>query len=222
MLAKFFLLVMISSFSPWALGQFIVPGKVITLELGEETAKKFAVLRIEGNIMPPLAEEFELAISQFPAGRRVLLEFQSPGGMNTEGNKIIESIKKARESLTIDSFVDNGAICASMCIPLFMQGRQRIAGERSTFMFHGAAPWYTNIPTVSVTKEYTDSLIAAGASEEWLQTLWDLGVFSEPMEYWVNGEELFSEKTGIVTHLKPKVIKHEPKTAPFDPQLGPK
>lgn len=208
-------------FSPWASAQVFLPGKVTLVDLSEETLKKFAVLRIEGNIVPPLAEEFKAAISQFPAGRRVIMDFHSPGGMHTEGVKIIEAIKEARKSISIDSFVDNGALCASMCIPLFMQGEKRVAGARSSFMFHGAAPWYTNTPTPSVTKEYTQSLLDAGVSGEWLQKLWDLGVFSEPMEYWASGEDLFNENSGVVTSLKPKVIKHEPWSAPIDPQIGP-
>ena len=197
------------------------PGKVTLVDLDQETAKKFAVLKVEGNILPPLADDFKTAMGQFPAGRRVVLDFQSPGGMNTEGYKIIETIKEAKKTLIVDTFVDNGAMCASMCIPLFMQGRKRVAGARSTFMFHGATQWYTNIPNATQTKEYTDVLIAAGASEKWIQKLWDEGVFSEPVEYWMNGEELLNEASGVVTELKPKFVKHEPWSAPFDPQIGP-
>jgi hypothetical protein len=200
--------------------QVIVPGKVSVVELDPATAKLFAVLKVEGNIAPPLAEEFKAALLQFPTGRRVILDFQSPGGMNTEGYKIIETIKEAKKNLIIDTFVDNGALCASMCIPLFMQGRKRVAGARASFMFHGASPWYTNVPNVPETKEYTDVLIAAGASEKWIQKLWDEGVFSDPVEYWADGEDLYNEGSNIVTQLKPKLVKHEPWSAPIDPQIG--
>jgi hypothetical protein len=213
-------IVFLSVFVSHAFAQIIVPGKVEVPDLGPDL--KFKVITLKGPIVSPIADEFIEALNSMPDGTRVVIDFDSEGGQNTEGYKIIKAINSSKARLKIDSFVDNGALCASMCIPLFANGTKRVAGARATFMFHGASPWYTNVPSFAGTKEYTDSLLAAGVSEEWLKNLWDIGIFSAPMEYWANGEELLNEKSNIVTELKPRIIEHEVVSAPFDPQIRPR
>jgi len=184
------------------------PGKATFVDLDDGTAKRFAVLKIEGDILPPLADEVKAALQIVPSGKRVVLDLQSPGGVSTEGYKLIEAIKDAKKTLKIDTFVDNGATCASLCVAIFMQGHQRTAGERSTFMFHGASLQYAASPDSQSTKEFLDQLITDGVSKKWIHKLRDSGVFIDPTEYWANGEELYNEKSNIVTALKSKWVRH--------------
>lgn len=198
----------------------MVPGHVEILDLGENS--EFSVIKVTGMILSPMADELSELLDKISSGQRLILDFKSEGGESREGYKIIEAIKKHKARLKIDTFVDNGALCASMCIPLFMQGQTRIAGARSSFMFHGASPINTNVPNPISSRVYTDALVEAGASAEWVESLWSQGIFSKPMEYWANGEELFAEKSNIVTKVKSKIISHAPWYAPFDPQLKPR
>lgn len=182
----------------------------------------FFVLEIKGAIVPPMAEIVGELLEAVADGERVVIALDSPGGINTVGEKIVDSIRSNQERMTIDTFVDNGSVCASMCIPLFVQGKKKVAGARSMFMFHGASTWYTNVPNATMSKRYVDLLIDSGVNAKWLGDLWLRGVFTEPVEYWLSGQELFEKDTRIVTELKPRFLKLKRIEPPFDPSIRPR
>lgn len=209
-------------FSNQAQSQVIEPGTV-QYEDTRPLGKKFVMIHIKGTIANPLADNLASEFKKIPVKADLVISLNSAGGSVQEGLRVIELIKKEKENRKIGTVVFNGEICASMCVPIYMQGTTRTAAEVSGFMFHGAAMnGFTNIPNPQVSRQIIEYMIRDGASEKWLMSLWKQGVFTEPTEYWMSGKELFEQKTGVVNAVVPRFVKFTPWSAPFDPSMGPK
>jgi len=190
------------------------------IEAGAQGNDGYAVFKLEGMIAYPMAREIEDQLVQIPSDEKILIDLNSGGGSVDEGIKIIDIIKREiNNGRNINTLVDQGAVCGSMCVPVFVQGVKRTAGSASAFMFHGARPFHSNIPNAERTKRLLNIFIDAGVSQEFLNDLGNQGVFSTPGEYWLSGRELDQAKAGIITRLLPAHRKFTPWTAPFDPQI---
>lgn len=67
---------------------------------------------------------------------RILLQLNSPGGSLREGGDVIELLQRIKHTHKLDTYVASAAICMSMCVPIFLQGDNRIAAPDARFMFH--------------------------------------------------------------------------------------
>ncbi len=67
---------------------------------------------------------------------RILLQLNSPGGSLREGGDVIELLQRIKHTHKLDTYVASRAICMSMCVPIFLQGDNRIAAPDARFMFH--------------------------------------------------------------------------------------
>lgn len=183
----------------------------------------FTAIKIGGMVNTDMYKKLKDLLSTLPEVTHIILNLNSIGGSNISGENIIELINEYKtKDFKFSTTVENGSQCLSMCIPIYMTGTTRYAGQRSIFMFHGASPWFTNIPNSKMTQAYIDLLINMGVSKVWLQKLIDEKVFSEPTEYWVTGEELFNEQSNIVTKVFPKIVKLAPQSAPPSVHLRPR
>ena len=72
--------------------------------------------------------------------KRIVIDLSSPGGSLYEGREAIRAINKMKSSHRVDTHVGRKQICLSMCVPIFLQGQQRIAAASSKWMFH--EPYY--------------------------------------------------------------------------------
>lgn len=208
----------------FAQAQVLVPGEVKYFESRNASDQPLDVIEINGTIAYPMADLFQAELAKTHQGRALLVRLNSPGGSNEQGNKIIQMLQDKRQDGTVlDTSVENGTVCASMCVPLFMQGRKRYGGEGSLFMFHGATqPSFSNIPHPLVTEDVIQTMIRAGMSSEWIQKRRQEGVFSKPGAYWISGRELFDQNAGVITKLIPRHVVEEPWTAPFDTNIRPR
>lgn len=205
--------------------QSLVPGKVQLEERKSgKTGKEFYVIALTGALAYPLAREFDELVESFKDDRPLLVHLNSGGGSYQEGLKIIATLRRlAQEGREVNTTVHNGEICGSMCVPVFLQGRKRFAGEVAAFMFHGVvAHGFTNVPNEAKTREALNLFLDAGVSKEWLDGMWGKKVFSLPGQYWMTAGELHRENSGIVTEIIPRHEVFEPWSAPIDPQIRPR
>lgn len=200
----------------------IAPATLSTFHIKKDGRVIATAIQLKGGIAPPLAEEIEAIFNEIEPGQKIILDLNSPGGYTSEGYKIIEIIDSQRSKHQIDSYVANGAVCASMCVPIYVQGQEKVAGPASAFMLHGVSTWYSNSLQPEETERYVNALLERNVSSQFIQSLKLLGVFAISADYWANGQKLFDERTGIVDKLSPALIINEPWSAPFDPNIRPR
>lgn len=169
------------------------------------------ILKLEVEIRAPLAQQLSETLAQCPSLKELVLRLDSPGGSIVETKKIVEVLDQAKaRGVNVITRVDNGDECDSNCVPLFAQGDVRQAGSVAAFMFHGVATYMiTNVPNALDTEEML-VMIRKGADNQWLRGLQDIGVFSVPGMYWLSGQELVEQKSGLVTELLPRHQKQKP------------
>lgn len=179
--------------------------------------KDRAVLRVSGVIDRFMREDLERFLKSLKPEVSVLeLEFNSPGGSVDEG-KVMAALLRERRSqgLRLIATVANGATCASMCVPIYVQAEVRRAGPASVFMFHAAHTSLLGIVNFTQS-ELTDEMIQgfrdAGVDGGWLEKIRGEGAFDSPQGYWLSGREMVDEKSNVVTELLPRHDKRKSKT----------
>ncbi|KHD88922.1 MAG: hypothetical protein OM95_05445 [Bdellovibrio sp. ArHS] len=218
------LLLKLAAFLPFLiLSQRVFAATFEVKEVPRSEMESFFTIKISGEVTPGFAAQLDSEFSKIDPAKEVLLHLNSPGGLVDEGLEAIQIIKQQKEKgRVVETTVENGDKCGSICVPIYVQGKNRYAGEVAAFMFHGARPWHSNIPNKRKTEELLNKFVEAGVSEAWLKKLFGLGVFSEPGEYWVSGKELSAERSNVVTELIPKHVKFKPQRLPIDPNMGPR
>lgn len=163
-----------------------------------------------GEVRAPMAQRFAEAFDEHGnEAERIVIELSSPGGALAEGHAVIDVIAAMKRTHEIDTRVRARDICLSMCVPIFLQGEDRIAAPTAHFMFH--QPTAVDFFTEEVVDRpdferrmdgerfYDRYLIASGVNPVWGETLkaeWD------GKDVWKTGKELFEEDAGIVTALE--------------------
>ena len=95
------------------------------------------VFRWNGPVETPMLEKFEQAFAKRTDDpRRIVITLQSPGGYLEHGAKVIKFIKQMQKTHEVDTAVEAGRTCASMCVPIFLAGADRKAVPSAKFMFH--------------------------------------------------------------------------------------
>jgi hypothetical protein len=60
---------------------------------------------------------------------RVVLFLDSAGGKVDDGDRVIEVLNEIKLRHQLITVVPHGKLCASMCIPIFLQGEDRLAAR---------------------------------------------------------------------------------------------
>ena len=88
-------------------------------------------------ILPPMAAQFASAFDEHrDRADRIVIDLHSPGGMVAEGGAVIEEIERMKATHAVETRVRSGAVCASMCVPVYLAGERRTAAPSARFMFH--------------------------------------------------------------------------------------
>jgi hypothetical protein len=179
-------------------------------------------LRFTGPITSPLAENLsDLLSGTVPKYKRIMLELDSPGGDLEYVKKVTAVLAVVAKTTELNTRVLNGQMCASGCIPVYMQGAKRKASGASVWMFHGASNANTNVPSPEATREYLDLLVGRGVEPDFVRQLVDSGYVSKPGKYWLSGYELFHvHAANIITELLPPWVPEQPWFAPATPMMG--
>jgi ATP-dependent protease ClpP protease subunit len=95
------------------------------------------VLHWNGQVEAPMRDRFAEALEKFENDpRRIVISLNSPGGSVAHGHEVIRVIRKASRERAIDTLVEAGKSCASMCVPIYLVGAERFAQPAAKFMFH--------------------------------------------------------------------------------------
>lgn len=162
--------------------------------------------KIDAPMESRIAEAFERHKGE---ARAFVLALSSPGGSLDHGARVVRLLRKIAATHEFETVVESGRRCASMCVPVYLQGRRRRAGEDAHFMFHEVSFRDSfskddlDVPDAAKGTA-TDQLFAkyftpAGVPETWIR-----GVRADMAggnDIWKTARELIDEEAGIVQEL---------------------
>ena len=182
------------------------------------------VMRWSGPVEPPMLEKFERAFQQHEGDdRKIVISLNSGGGLVDHGYQVIALIRREARNHTIDTVVEAGRTCASMCVPIFLTGADRNADPAARFMFHEVSfrlppsaeqklrDLKRNAPTldldmirktmvVRATDEFYEEYFAPrGVNSRWLS---DMRRNIQGRDIWRTGQQLVEQRSGVVDALK--------------------
>jgi hypothetical protein len=161
-------------------------------------------------------------IAKYKAGkRRVIVDISSSGGSVAEGKAIIAVLRDLRKTHHLTTRVSRGETCLSMCVPVFLQGEERIAAKASVWMFHPVIKGENHRLDVKAWEELIRTYYPpAGVNQAWLDGLHDQVV--APAEVWLTGGQLLDAKSGIFDRAIEDVLKLDPSRLMPDPDSIPR
>ena len=202
---------------------FLRPGIKISEPTGLKVREepKRIVMQWNGPTEPPMLQSFEEAFRKVKNDpRRILISLNSPGGSVEHGALVIDEIRKAGLTRSIDTMLEAGKICASMCVPIYLTGMERFAAPGARFMFHEVSfrlkpeaqrklAELTRSAGISATEvqklavnHFTDKLFSDGfehnLNDRWLTQMRDK---IKGRDVWMTGQELVNEGSGVVDKL---------------------
>lgn len=173
--------------------------------------KGIVYLRWRGKIAAPMASRIAEAFEKHKGdGHKIILALSSPGGSVDQGAEVVRLLRRIRQTHLLVTSVEEGDICASMCVPVYLQGQQRIAAPDAEFMFHEVAyrDFFSNtrdrsVPASSIaaeTNRFIDTYFEeAGVAAAWTRKM--RAQIAGGNEVWETGRQLFEENSGIVQQL---------------------
>ncbi len=181
------------------------------------------VLAWSGPIAIPMRDDIAAAIDRFKGDpRRLVITLNSPGGSIGHGHEVMSAIRGAAHRRPIDTSVEKGAACASMCVPIYLLGARRTADPGAHFMFHGAsfAPAVGREGGESATAVapgdrkvietiVTDSFYANDIGQQRVNAQWlrEMRLKIVDREIWVTAQQLVDAGSGVVDALVPTAVK---------------
>jgi ATP-dependent protease ClpP protease subunit len=174
------------------------------------------VLTWSGPVGEPMRDNVVAAFDRFKADRRsIVLALNSPGGSIAYGRTVAAAIHKASQVHMIDTLVEQGGVCASMCVPIYLAGAERLAHPAARFMFHMAnlkpadsataqgddvavSKYRKLFETLATDDLYENDIGAHGVNAAWLARM---RTRIDGRDVWVTGQQLVDEGSGIVGKL---------------------
>lgn len=159
-------------------------------------------LRWDGTIAAPMAGEIEKAFEAFKSSRRrFVLVLNTGGGSVREGEKVIELLQRMRKTHRVDTAVERGGRCGSMCVPIYLQGETRFGARASAWLFHEITlPGSLFGKQRRVEGGYMRLIekywIPAGVPRAWIDRMLKQ---AEGYDYWQTGDNLIADQTNIIT-----------------------
>jgi len=161
------------------------------------------------DIQVPMAKRFEEAFNTHAnKTNKFIIKLNSRGGSLREGRLVIEAIDRMKRSHEIETRVGFYASCLSMCVPIYLQGDERVASAYSNWMFH--QPIAVD-PITGETLEISDAERAImGAAffnayfvNSEMNEFWRKGLEREWVgkDVWRTGQQLVDENSNIVQEL---------------------
>jgi ATP-dependent protease ClpP protease subunit len=175
------------------------------------------VLTWVGPVAPPMRDRFADAFQQFETDpRRLVISLNSPGGSVDHGHQVIKEIRKASLSRPIDTMVEVGKSCASMCVPIYLVGAERSAHKAARFMFHEVSFNLSRVQDQAVRQQLANASIRNKAINHFTNELFeddmgprsvdarwlrDMRVKIRGRDVWLTGKQLMDQGSGVVDAL---------------------
>jgi hypothetical protein len=155
-----------------------------------------------GPIVAGMADNLRAALDKYGTiSQRVVLFLDSLGGQVEEGDRVIEILNEIKLQHQLITVVPHGKMCASMCIPIFLQGEDRLAARASLWIFHEAAQRQANgglrTDMAETWRLFRKYYAPAGVSMHWLKSI---APMIKEADLWQTGGDLISAKSGIILH----------------------
>src|SRR5215831_11257247 len=155
-----------------------------------------------GPIVAGMADDLRAALGKYETTlNRVVLSLDSAGGRVDDGDRVIEALNEIKLQHQLITVVPHGKLCASMCIPTFLQGEDRLAARASIWLFHEAAQRQANgilrTDTAETWRLFRKYYAPAGVPTRWLKSI---APMIEETDLWQTGGDLISAKSGIILH----------------------
>jgi hypothetical protein len=170
------------------------------LEFNKEDGTLY--IDLSGPIVAGTADDVRAALGKYgTALNRVVLFLDSAGGRVDDGDRLIEALNEIKLRHQLVTVVPHGKLCASMCIPIFLQGEDRLAAPASIWLFHEAAQRQANgelrTDTAETWRLFRKYYAPAGVPTRWLKSI---APMIEETDLWQTGGDLISAKSGIILH----------------------
>lgn len=187
------------------------------------------VLRWEGKVNKKMAAAIDEA---FETNQRrvksVELSLRSCGGRVDYMEAAIGVLRHIKETHRLTTVVDQGAMCASACIPVFLAADHRRAAMSSVWFFHrswrkslsgGVDQVQTGVPGGRSVARFHELYYApAGVSRPWLDQL--RKIIENSSGYWQTGRDLWDSKSGMLTETIGDILYKEDRTIYIAPAPG--
>jgi hypothetical protein len=119
------------------------PAAGASLEFNKEDGTLY--IDWSGPIVAGMADDLRAALDNYSMLLdRVVLFLDSAGGRVDDGDRVIAVLNEIKLRHQLITVVPHGKLCASMCIPIFLQGEDRLAARASLWLFHEAAQRQAN------------------------------------------------------------------------------
>jgi hypothetical protein len=188
------------------------------------------VMSWQGKIAAPMAKQIKDAFDQRKwAATRVVLQLSSGGGIVADGERVIEVLQDIKKTHQLQTVVNHGQMCGSMCVFIFAQGDKRTAALSSTWLFHEVSKMDPATKRVTgIDRPRWERLVdlylrPAGVSAEWIANMKPYTVRSD---YWQTGADLVNEKSGLIHeplgNQQARIIHDEPGAEPAPPPAPPR
>ena len=139
---------------------------------------------------------------------RFVLQLNSPGGSLREGRAVIELLQDIRQTHRLDTYVARNHICMSMCVPMFLQGENRIAAPNARFMFHEPKRYHDDGSEAKGFSFEREALSRRFFERYFVDSPMDAGWRNRLEQNWVgkdvfkSARQLVDERSNIVTNLR--------------------
>jgi hypothetical protein len=155
-----------------------------------------------GPIVAGMADDLRAALDKYGTiSQRVVLFLDSLGGQVEEGDRVIEVLNEIKLQHQLITVVPHVKMCASMCIPIFLQGEDRLAARASLWIFHEAAQREANgglrTDIAETWRLFRKYYAPAGVSMHWLKSI---APMIKEADLWQTGGDLIRAKSGIILH----------------------
>jgi len=155
-----------------------------------------------GPIVAGMADDLRAVLGKYGTTlNRVVLFLDSAGGQVEEGNRVIEALNEIKLRHQLITVVPHGKLCASMCMPIFLQGEDRLAARASVWIFHEVAQRQANgqqrTDMAETWRLFRKYYAPAGVSTRWLKSI---APMIKEADLWQTGGDLISAKSGIILH----------------------
>jgi len=172
----------------------------ISLEFNKDDATLY--IDLSGPILAGTADNVRAALAKYRTTlNRVVLFLDSAGGRVDDGDRLIEALNEIKLRHRLITVVAHGKLCASMCIPIFLQGEDRLAARASVWLFHEAAQRRANgelrTDRTETWRLFRKYYTPAGVPTRWLKSI---APMIEEADLWQSGGDLISAKSGIILH----------------------